>query len=64
MRMDKRNSKETHVAEVNRLADLVENVFQAGENGIAYVGAANYQSRENEARRNLYKAYYGDNDAE
>lgn len=36
-----------------KVIDLLEELANVGYNGISYVGVANYQSRENEARRNL-----------
>lgn len=36
-----------------KAVDLLEKLANTGYSGISYVGAANYQSRENEAKRNL-----------
>lgn len=61
--MDKRNSKETLLKEIDRLkihAAKVDAVFEAGEEGIMHVGNANYASREREALSRLRKIYYGE----
>lgn len=64
--MNKRNSKDTLLAKIDELnarlqcAELkLEAVFEAGQYGIAHVGAANYAYRQEEAEEKLNKAYYG-----
>jgi len=58
--MDKRNSKETMLKKINELEQKIEKVYEAGSWGIGHVGAANYQSRENEANKALEIAMYGE----
>ena len=58
--MNKRNSKETLLTEIHRLTNKLNNVYEAGSDGIGYVGMANYASREHEAQRKLDVAMYGD----
>lgn len=36
-----------------KVVDLLEELADVGYYGISYVGSANYQSRENEAKKNL-----------
>jgi hypothetical protein len=57
--MDKRNSKETLLLHIDYLNDKLKNVYEAGCNGIYYVGRANYAEREREARTALDIAMYG-----
>jgi hypothetical protein len=45
-------------AEVVRLRDRLEAVYEAGCWGISHVGAANYASRESEANTRIQDAYY------
>ena len=57
--MDKRNSKETMLKTIRHLEKKLNKVYDAGEWGIAHVGAANYASREREADEKLQIAMYG-----
>lgn len=41
---------------VRELESKINTLFEVAEDGINYVGAANYQSRQNEALSKLYKA--------
>jgi len=61
--MDRRNSKETLLRRIQGLTNKLNNVYEAGEWGIAHVGAANYASREREANEKLQTAMYGVSDA-
>jgi hypothetical protein len=45
-------------AEVERLRDRLEAVYEAGCWGISHVGTANYASRESDANRRIQDAYY------
>ena len=54
--MDKRNSKEQMLNRITRLEERVEAVYNAGLEGIEYVGASNYSSREQEAKTKLHAA--------
>lgn len=58
--MDKRNSKESLLAEIDRLNKKINLVYREGIQGIFYVGRANYPERENEAIRRLESAFYED----
>jgi hypothetical protein len=61
--VDKRNSKETLLREIKRLGPAnskINAVYNAGIDGIYYVGRANYIERENEAIRKLNEAMYGE----
>lgn len=58
--MDKRNSKESLLNQIAKLQAKLERVYQAGEAGIYYVGAANYASRQAEALENLEQAMESD----
>ena len=51
--MDKSNSKENMLNRINELERRLGQVHDAGEWGIAHVGAANYASREHEADSKL-----------
>jgi hypothetical protein len=55
--MDRRNSKNQMLKEIYRLTNKVEQVYEAGRTGIAYVGQANYADRESEALSRLREAY-------
>ena len=55
--MDKRNSKESLVSRIKYLEAQVEALYDAGIWGIDYVGAANYDYREAEARHVVEQAY-------
>ena len=55
--MDKRNSKESLVSRIKYLEAQVEALYDAGLWGIDYVGAANYDYREAEARQKVKQAY-------
>lgn len=57
--MDKRNSKETLLNEIDRLRNKVDKVYDAGYWGIGHVAQANYASREMEATGKLEEAMYG-----
>jgi hypothetical protein len=46
--------------EIKELNNRLEKVYNAGYEGIEYVGAANYAERESEARIKLNRAMYGD----
>lgn len=57
--VDLRNSKKSLLAEIERLEAKLEEVYAAGRGGIAYVGTANYQEREDKALHDLDMAMYG-----
>lgn len=54
--MDKRNSKTNLLNRITELEVRLEAVYQAGLDGIYYVGIANYRSRENAAIERLEAA--------
>ena len=56
--MDKRNSKEQMLEQIRHLTYKLEKVYEIGQEGIAYVGAANYAEREAKALSNLDAAFY------
>ena len=56
--MDKRNSKESMLKQIDYLEQKLKKVYAAGCDGIGYVGIANYAERESEALQKLAKAYY------
>jgi len=58
--MDKRNSKESLLNQIDRLSNKVDKVYDAGYWGIGHVGQANYASREIEATNKLDDAMYED----
>jgi len=58
-RMDKRNSKESMLSRIEYLEEKLVDVFDAGLEGICYVGAANYASREREAISKIEGVMYG-----
>lgn len=55
--MDKRSSKKTMLKRISYLEEKLERVYEAGLEGIQYVGSANYASRESEAIRKLNRAH-------
>ena len=44
---------------IEELETKLQAVYEAGMSGIEHVGAANYASRESEAKRRLQNAMYG-----
>lgn len=58
--MDMRNSKENILAKLRETEEKLQAVYDAGEWGIAHVGAANYTHREREANERLQTAMYGE----
>ena len=56
--MDKRNSKAALLDHIKCLEQRLEKVYLVGQEGINYVGSANYAERELEALSNLDAAYY------
>jgi hypothetical protein len=56
--MDKRNSKEQMLKQIAHMTYKLEKVYEIGQEGISYVGAANYAEREQRATRNLAAAFY------
>lgn len=59
-KMDMRNSKTRMLEEINTLTKQLEEVYDAGHDGILYVGAANYAEREHEALDKLHRSMYGE----
>ena len=57
--MDRRNSKESMLDKIQALENKLEEVYQAGYDGIGHVGRANYHEREMDAIRKLNIAMYG-----
>lgn len=53
---DNHNCMEYLTGRVRELESKINTLFEVAEDGINYVGAANYQSRQNEALSKLYKA--------
>lgn len=45
--------------DIDQLQTKLEAVYEAGREGISYVGAANYAERGQAAHRRLNDAYYG-----
>lgn len=60
--MDKRNSKTQMLKRITSLESTLHNVYVTGLAGIEYVGAANYASRESEAKEKLRKAMWDELD--
>lgn len=58
--MDMRNSKKKILAKLKEAEEKLQAVYDAGEWGIAHVGAANYAHREREAHEGLQIAMYGE----
>ena len=56
--MDKRNSKESMLKHIDYLKHKLDKVYEIGQEGIAYVGSANYAERESKASSDLAAAYY------
>lgn len=55
---------ESLTAEIQALNKKLLAVYEAGNDGIGYVGQANYQGREDEAQRKLDEAMYGEGSVE
>ena len=60
--MDKRNSKRQMLEKIDHLTKKMDIVYDVGRDGIEYVGASNYQEREDEALNKLHRAMYGEDD--
>lgn len=58
--MDMRNSKKNILARLHETEKKLQAVYDAGEWGIAHVGAANYADREREANERIQIAMYGE----
>jgi hypothetical protein len=56
--MDKRSSKDQMLKQIAHLTYKLERVYEIGQEGISYVGAANSAEREQRAARNLGAAFY------
>jgi len=58
--MDNRNSKKQMLKRIADLQTTLTKVYDAGFDGIEYVGTANYASRESEAKDKLREAMRGE----
>jgi len=56
--MDRRNSKTSMLNEIKRLEVKLTLVYEAGSDGIGFVGRANYQDRCDEANNRLEEAMW------
>jgi hypothetical protein len=59
-RMNKLNNKDQMLKQIAHLTKKMELVYEAGQEGISYVGTANYPDRESSAHRKLQEVYYSD----
>lgn len=58
--MNQRNSKPQMLKKIDQLTKQLEEVYDAGYEGIEFVGSANYAEREREALNKLHIAMYGE----